>query len=134
MFLKIPSPLITLDPGARGRHYVRGKALGHLSLQYPHCHLLFCLEFAADTGRLRKRDLSTRNLPFQPSLRHLKQEAKQFHKALQDGDSAIMDRVREGLPRLSADATVDDVTLMEAQQVLAREYGFREWPPSPKGQ
>jgi hypothetical protein len=48
-------------------------------------------------------------------LRHLKQEAKQFHKALQDGDSATMDRVREGLPRLSADATVDDVTLMEAQ-------------------
>ena len=53
--------------------------------------------------------MSTRNLPFQPSLRHLKQEAKQFHKALQDGDSATMDRVREGLPRLSADATVDDV-------------------------
>ena len=95
MFLEIQSRLITLELGARGRHYVRGKALGHLSLQ------------AGD---------------------------KQFHKALQDGDSATMDRVREGLPRLSADATVDDVTLMEAQQVLAREYGFRDWPPSPKGQ
>ena len=78
--------------------------------------------------------MSTRNPPFQPSLRHLKQEAKQFHKALQDSDSATMDRVREGLPRLSTDATVNDVTLMEAQQVLAREYGFRDWPPSPKDQ
>ena len=72
--------------------------------------------------------MSTRDLPHQPSLRHLKQEAKQVHLALQDGDPATTEQIREGLPRLSEDSTVDDVTLMEVQQVLAREYGYREWP------
>ena len=72
--------------------------------------------------------MSTRDLPHQPSLRHLKQEAKQFHRALQDGDPATTEQIREGLPRLSEDSTVDDVTLMEVQHVLAREYGYREWP------
>jgi len=72
--------------------------------------------------------MSSRDLPHQPSLRHLKQEAKQFHKALQDGDPQSTERIREGLPRLRPDAPVDDVTLMEVQHVLAREYGYREWP------
>ncbi len=72
--------------------------------------------------------MSTRDLVHQPSLRHLKQEAKQFHRALQDGDPVSIERIREGLPRLHSDAPVDDVTLMEAQHVLAREYGYREWP------
>ena len=72
--------------------------------------------------------MSVRELPLQPSLRHLKNESKQLHKALHAGDVAAAARVRTVLPRLSADAAVDDVTLMEAQHVLAREYGFREWP------
>ncbi|MBT3342728.1 MAG: hypothetical protein HN404_06985 [Gemmatimonadetes bacterium] len=72
--------------------------------------------------------MSIRDLPLQPSLRHLKQEAKQFHKGLLDGDSTSIERIRAGLPRLTQDAAVDDVTLMEAQHALAREYGFREWP------
>ncbi|MBT6630716.1 MAG: hypothetical protein HOB49_27110, partial [Gemmatimonadetes bacterium] len=59
--------------------------------------------------------MSIRDLPLQPSLRHLKQEAKQFHKGLLDGDSTSIERIRAGLPRLTQDAAVDDVTLMEAQ-------------------
>ena len=72
--------------------------------------------------------MSVRDLPLQPSLRHLKNEAKQLHTDLLAGAATAADRMRANLPRLSADADVDDVSLMEAQHVLAREYGFREWP------
>jgi hypothetical protein len=72
--------------------------------------------------------MSIRDLPLQPSLRHLKNEAKQLHTDLLAGDAAAADRMCANLPRLTADAAVGDVSLMEAQHVLAREYGFREWP------
>ncbi len=71
--------------------------------------------------------MCSRHLPAQPSLRHLKNEAKQLHKALLDGDDGAVSRVHVGLPRLGEKAAVDDVTLMEAQHVLAGEYGYREW-------
>ena len=70
-------------------------------------------------------------LPSHPSLKHLKNEAKQLLKALKDGAADSAARVSEYLPRLN-DADVDavlagQVTLQEAQHVLAKEYGFGTW-------
>jgi hypothetical protein len=73
----------------------------------------------------------SRQLPSQPNLRHLKNEAKEFRKALGRGDAGIAERLAANLPRLS-DATSDqiqaaEVSLQEVQHVLAKEYGFTNW-------
>lgn len=72
-----------------------------------------------------------RQLPSQPNLRHLKNEAKACRKALDRGDTAVAARLAAHLPRLS-DAPADqiqaaDVSLQEIQHVLAKEYGFANW-------
>ena len=66
-------------------------------------------------------------LPARPSLHHLKSEAKQLHKELTAGDPSAAERARSHLRRLADDDSVEDVTLQEAQHVLGREYGFRDW-------
>ena len=71
--------------------------------------------------------MSARSLPAHPSLRHLKAEAKQLHKAVARGDADAAERARANLRRLSHGDSVDDVTLQEAQHVLGREYGFLDW-------
>jgi len=71
--------------------------------------------------------MSARSLPAHPSLRHLKAEAKQFHKAVVSGDADAAERMRANLRRLSHGDSIDDVTLQEAQHVLGREYGFLDW-------
>ena len=70
-------------------------------------------------------------LPSDPSLKHLRNEAKQLLKALKGGSGEAATRVAADLPRLSGAAEADvlaaDVTLQEAQHVLAKEYGFHTW-------
>ncbi|MFC1526314.1 FliG C-terminal domain-containing protein [Candidatus Latescibacterota bacterium] len=67
-------------------------------------------------------------LPTRPSLRHLKNEAKDLHKALKAGDSAAAGRVREHLPSLAhGDKTAEEVSLQEVQHALAQEYGHKTW-------
>jgi len=70
-------------------------------------------------------------LPPNPSLRHLKNEAKQLLKAVEDGDSEAAARVKANLRRLgdAPDSQVlsADVSLQEAQHVIAREYGSASW-------
>ena len=70
-------------------------------------------------------------LPPNPSLRHLKNEAKQLRKALEDGNSEAEARIKANLRRLgeAPDSQVPsaDVSLQEAQHVIAREYGFDSW-------
>ncbi len=74
----------------------------------------------------------SKQLPSHPNLRHLKNEAKEFHKALSRGDEGSAERLTANLPRLS-DATPSqiwtaEVSLQEVQHVLAKEYGFANWP------
>ena len=73
-------------------------------------------------------------LPTNPSLKHLKNEAKQLLRALQDGSVDAAARVSGNLPRVSDASTPDvltaDVTLQEVQHVLAKEYGYRTWSNS----
>ncbi|MFC1526315.1 FliG C-terminal domain-containing protein [Candidatus Latescibacterota bacterium] len=70
-------------------------------------------------------------LPPNPSLRHLKKEAKRLLKALGQGDGSAAGRFVEHLPRFGR-STPDEVlaasvSLQEAQHVVACTYGFANW-------
>lgn len=67
-------------------------------------------------------------LPLHPSLRHLKNEAKDLHKALKAGDAEVAVRVRQHLPSLDrGEKSPEEVGLQEVQHVIAREHGFKNW-------
>ena len=72
-----------------------------------------------------------KQLPRNPSLEHLKSQAKQLLKAHQEGSSDTFQRIRSFFPKLSnaTDADVQDTAfgLQDAQLVIAREYGFASW-------
>lgn len=62
-----------------------------------------------------------RELPARPNLDHLKNEAKSLHRAYARGDDNAASRVR---------AVVGDrreFKLLDAQRVVAKEYGFDKW-------
>ena len=70
-------------------------------------------------------------LPPDPSIEHLKKQAKALLRAFRAQDVEARARFREALPRL---ASADDqivpkvkVSLQEAQLVVAHEYGFDNW-------
>lgn len=73
----------------------------------------------------------SKSLPSQPSLEHLKNEAKQLRKAHQAGDLEACTRLQRFLPRLGQQSLeairTTRVSLQEAQHVVACEYGFRNW-------
>jgi hypothetical protein len=62
-----------------------------------------------------------RQLPAQASLDHLKNEAKALHRAFCRGESAAIDRIRTAI------GDRPELKLLDAQRVLAHEYGFRKW-------
>jgi ankyrin repeat protein len=65
--------------------------------------------------------MSARELPVRPHLDHLKNEAKALHKAVQAGDPVALQRVHDAI----GDKPVQK--LLDAQRVIAREYGFATW-------
>ena len=72
-----------------------------------------------------------KQLPPNPSLEHLKSQAKQLLKAHQEGALDACQRIRAFFPKLS-DATEVEIQnaafgLQDAQLVIAREYGFASW-------
>src|SRR5438874_1764970 len=76
--------------------------------------------------------MPTRSLPANPNLDQLKHQAKDLHKAHRAKVPAAAARIREHLPQ-SANASDAEIlagtfTLTNAQQVVAREYGFASWP------
>ena len=66
-------------------------------------------------------------LPPNPHLDHLKKQAKDLLKSFQSGDSQICASVQQYLPRFSR-LSPDEFTLHDAQHVIARQYGFDNWP------
>jgi len=72
-----------------------------------------------------------RKLPPRPSLEQLKKQAKALLKAQRAGDAAAMDRIRAADPhakgKTDADLAASRFTLVNAQHVLAKEYGFATW-------
>ncbi len=71
-----------------------------------------------------------KSLPARPNLEHLGNQAKVLLKAHRDGDTQACERLRL-LHRFSGSTDRDirsaEVTLAEAQFVLAMEYGFKSW-------
>ena len=62
------------------------------------------------------------SLPPDPNLNQLKNQARDLLKAYKSGDSKAIDRVFAVYK-----PKAEDLTLREAQQALAREYGFTSW-------
>jgi hypothetical protein len=66
-----------------------------------------------------------RHLPVAPSLRRLKREAKQLHRAIRTRDPAAVADLRNYHPEPISPAAVK---LADAQLVLARSYRIPSWP------
>lgn len=69
--------------------------------------------------------MPTRPLPSDPSLEHLRKQAKRLRNAMRDGDAAALAQVREYHPR--PDRAAARCALADAQLVTARSYGFESW-------
>ena len=74
----------------------------------------------------------TKSLPSQPNLEQLKNQAKDLLKSLKSGNPGAIQRVRESHPRWSGasepEMNAAELPLVDAQLVIAREYGFANWP------
>ncbi len=76
--------------------------------------------------------MSTRKLPSRPHLQHLKNQARDLVKAHRGNDAEAAARIKAHLPRL-ANSTKEIIgkarfTILDAQLVIAHEYGFPSWP------
>jgi len=81
-------------------------------------------------GRYRKEIVMpdhTSHLPTHPSLEQLRKQAKELLRDYHAGHAAAAARFRAISPRLADPARTEDVTLADAQFVLACEYGFESW-------
>lgn len=74
----------------------------------------------------------SRKLHSKPSLHQLKRQAKELQTACRNGDPEVCAWVKKLLPRLKnasqAEVWAGEVSLSEAQLVIARRYGFDSWP------
>lgn len=75
--------------------------------------------------------MSTRTLPPRPSLDQLKIQANELHRAHRDRDPSAAGRIAAHHPEMKGsppEAVLDKrLALADAQLVVAREYGFRNW-------
>ena len=69
--------------------------------------------------------MPTRPLPNDPSLEHLRKQAKRLRNAVRSGDADALARVGEFHPRAKGAAA--RFSLTDAQLVTARSYGFVSW-------
>lgn len=70
--------------------------------------------------------MSMRALPANPSLDHLRQQARALHRAVRAGDPAAAERVGQVHPD-GAPSDQAGFALSAALLVVAREYGFPSW-------
>ncbi len=73
----------------------------------------------------------SKRLPYAPNIDNLRNQARSLLRAVQDGDPGAIGRLAAHHPKLSGrspEAIADArIVLRDAQQVLAREYGFTSW-------
>jgi ankyrin repeat protein len=102
---------------------VRGKGSAHLSRVVVDIHNLFRAEArtAADVRRRFRMSAFHRTLPPRPSLAQQKKLAKELLADFRRGNATAAERIRAELPDKTR------IGLMDAQFVLAREYGFANW-------
>jgi ankyrin repeat protein len=71
-------------------------------------------------------------LPPKPSLRQLRNQAKDLLQAVQAGEPDAIRRIGQSHPRFSdssqAEIAAAEIVLADAQLVIARELGFDSWP------
>jgi len=84
-------------------------------------------------GQPRKGpSMPTTSLPENPSLEHLKGQAKLVRDLIRTGDPGGLSMVDEFHPRLAADALDEEVRALfktaDAQLIVARMYRFDSWP------
>lgn len=76
--------------------------------------------------------MATRQLPANPSLKSLKNQAKQLLHGHQSGAKDVCERIRASHPRMDTLATEEiretPFALADALLVIAREYGYESWP------
>jgi hypothetical protein len=92
-------------------------------------NLLFCPIMQA-AGAMERKVAMTRSLPPKPSLRFLKEEAKDLLKAQRRKDpsaSAVLRLLRRFRDARDENILAADVALHEAQFALAMDYGFSSW-------
>src|ERR1700722_13343969 len=81
---------------------------------------------------MKEVHMPVKSLPSNPSLDHLKYQARDLLNALTQGNTEAVARAREfhsRFARLSADEIRGSkFSLADAQLVIAREYGFQSWP------
>jgi hypothetical protein len=84
------------------------------------------------TGVTKEVRMPIKSLPSNPSLEHLKYQAKDLLEALSQGNIEAIARTREFHPkcaRMSDDEIRSSkLSLADAQLIIAREYGFESWP------
>jgi hypothetical protein len=71
---------------------------------------------------------SARHLPPRPSLEQLRKQAKELLRDYRTGDAAAAGRFHAVNSRFAEPGRSDEVSLADAQFILAREYGFEHWP------
>ena len=69
-------------------------------------------------------DTTPRVLPDSPSISHLKKQAKALRKAFVAGEPSAKQRVESILPHIDE---TSELSLRDAQLVIAREYGYDGW-------
>ena len=71
--------------------------------------------------------MPTRPLPSDPSLEHLRNEAKTLQRRVRSGDADAAALAGELHPRLTPATDLSGFTRADAQLVVARQYGFPSW-------
>jgi len=66
----------------------------------------------------------SRQLPVKPNLEHLREQAKELLRSVQQGDAAALELFRSHVS-FSAPASLK---LADAQHAIARDYAFASWP------
>lgn len=70
----------------------------------------------------------SQQLPSNPNLRQLRNQAKDLHKAQKADDPSALRRIGESHPRFSGSSQTEiaaaEIILADAQLVIARELGF----------
>src|SRR5690349_16399589 len=69
--------------------------------------------------------MSHRSLPPRPSLENLRKQAKDLAKAYRAGEPDAIARVAA---QGRTTSSMQRFTLVDAQHVIAREYGLKSWP------
>jgi GNAT superfamily N-acetyltransferase len=82
-------------------------------------------------GSGKEAIVPVRELPPDPSLEHLKHQARSLQRRVRAGDPDAVAAVGEFHPRLTAlsgnSAALARFSLADAQLVIARQYGFASW-------